>query len=131
MRHEKAKAPGASLTRDGKEGQKDNHIYHWESGDQATTQAAFAKAHKVVRLHTFSPRCHPAPLETCGCIADANGATSTSTIHMTIQAPHAIRTVLALVTGLPEQNSRIISPDLGRGFRNKVPRYPAHVVTTA
>ena len=128
---EGAKKEGASLIRDDKDGQKDNHIYHWESGDQATTQAAFAKAHKVVRLHTFYPRCHPAPLETCGCIADVNGATGKATIYMTSQAPHAIRTVFALVTGLPEQNIRIISPDLGGGFGNKVPVYPGYVVATA
>jgi len=119
------------LIRDEKEGQKDNHIYHWESGDQATTQAAFAKADKVVRLHTFYPRCHPAPMETCGCIADVNGATGKATIYMTSQAPHAIRTVFALVTGLPEQNIRIVSPDIGGGFGNKVPVYPGYVVATA
>ncbi len=126
-----AKAAGAPLIRDEKEGQKDNHIYHWESGDQARTQAAFANAHKVVRLHTFYPRCHPAPLETCGCIADVNGATGKATIYMTSQAPHAIRTVFALVTGLPEQQIRIISPDIGGGFGNKVPVYPGYVVATA
>src|SRR5438309_10145560 len=126
-----AKSAGAPLIRDEKEGQKDNHIYHWESGNQATTQAAFAKAHKVVRLHTFYPRCHPAPLETCGCIADVNGATGKATIYMTSQAPHAIRTVFALVTGLPEQQIRIISPDIGGGFGNKVPVYPGYVVATA
>ena len=126
-----AKADGAALIRDDKEGQKDNHIYHWESGDQATTQAAFAKAHKVVRLNTFYPRCHPAPLETCGCIADVNPVTGKATIYMTSQAPHAIRTVFALVAGLPEQQIRIISPDLGGGFGNKVPVYPGYVVATA
>src|SRR5256886_1356353 len=121
----------AVVIRDDKENQKDNHIYHWEAGDQATTQAAFAKADKVVRLHTFYPRCHPAPLETCGCIADVNGATGKATIYMTSQAPHAIRTVFALVTGLPEQNIRVISPDIGGGFGNKVPVYPGYVVATA
>src|SRR2546425_7275268 len=30
-----AKADGAALIRDEKEGQKDNHIYHWEAGDKA------------------------------------------------------------------------------------------------
>src|SRR6059036_2872137 len=128
---QQAKEAGAALIRDDKEGQKDNHIYHWEAGDQATTQAAFAKADKVVRLHTFYPRCHPAPLETCGCIADVNGATGKATIYMTSQAPHAIRTVFALVTGLPEQNIRVISPDIGGGFGNKVPVYPGYVVATA
>src|SRR6202521_3217841 len=126
-----AKAAGAPLIRDDKEGQKDNHIYRWESGNEATTKAAFASAHKVVRLQTFYPRCHPAPLETCGCIADVNGATGKATIYMTSQAPHAIRTVFALVTGLPEQNIRVISPDIGGGFGNKVPVYPGYVVATA
>jgi carbon-monoxide dehydrogenase large subunit len=128
---QQAKEPGSEVIRDDKEGQKDNHIYHWESGDQAATQAAFAKAAKVVRLNTFYPRCHPAPLETCGCIADVNGVTGKATIYMTSQAPHAIRTVFALVTGLPEQQIRIISPDLGGGFGNKVPVYPGYVVATA
>jgi aerobic carbon-monoxide dehydrogenase large subunit len=128
---DQAKADGASLIRDDKEGQKDNHIYHWESGDQAKTQAAFKTAAKVVRLHTFYPRCHPAPLETCGCIADVSSVTGKAVIYMTSQAPHAIRTVFALVTGLPEQNIRIISPDIGGGFGNKVPVYPGYVVATA
>src|SRR2546427_693100 len=128
---QQAQEANAVVIRDDKENQKDNYIYHWEAGDQATTQAAFAKADKVVRLHTFYPRCHPAPLETCGCIADVNGATGKATIYMTSQAPHAIRTVFALVTGLPEQNIRVISPDIGGGFGNKVPVYPGYVVATA
>ncbi|HLZ94928.1 MAG TPA: aerobic carbon-monoxide dehydrogenase large subunit [Candidatus Dormibacteraeota bacterium] len=126
-----AKAEGAALIRDDKDGQKDNHIYHWESGDKDKTQAAFKNAAKVVRLHTFYPRCHPAPMETCGCVADVDSVTGKATIHMTSQAPHAIRTVFALVTGLPEQNIRIISPDIGGGFGNKVPVYPGYVVATA
>src|SRR5207247_8239117 len=71
------------------------------------------------------------PLETCGCIADVDGATGQATIYMTSQAPHAIRTVFALVAGLPEENIRIVSPDIGGGFGNKVPVYPGYVVATA
>ncbi|MGH7776133.1 MAG: aerobic carbon-monoxide dehydrogenase large subunit [Candidatus Dormibacterales bacterium] len=126
-----ARAAGAPLIRDDKDGQSDNHIYHWEAGDRAATEAAFARAEKVVSLATFYPRCHPAPLETCGCIADLNPATGRATIYMTSQAPHAIRTVFALVAGLPEHQIRIISPDIGGGFGNKVPVYPGYVVATA
>jgi carbon-monoxide dehydrogenase large subunit len=50
---------------------------------------------------------------------------------MTSQAPHAVRTVFALVTGLPEHEIRIISPDIGGGFDNKVPVYPGYVVAIA
>jgi carbon-monoxide dehydrogenase large subunit len=128
---EGAKAAGAPLIRDDKENQKDNHIYHWESGNKETTQAAFAKADKVIRLNTFYPRCHPAPMETCGIVADLNPATGRATIYMTSQAPHLHRTVFALGAGLPEENIRIISPDIGGGFGNKVPVYPGYVVATA
>ena len=121
----------APLIRDEKEGQTDNLVYTWENGDQAATDAAFASAAKVVSLETFYPRSHPAPLETCGIVADVNSVTGQATVYLTSQAPHAHRTLFAIVAGLPEQNIRIISPDIGGGFGNKVPIYPGYVVATA
>src|SRR5438094_6528923 len=123
--------PGAPLIRDEKEGQTNNHIYHWEAGDKAKTDEAFSKADRVVKLDTFYPRCHPSPLETCGIVADVNSATGHATLYMTSQAPHAHRSLFAIVAGLPEQNIRIVSPDIGGGFGNKVPIYPGYVVATA
>jgi carbon-monoxide dehydrogenase large subunit len=123
--------PDATVIRDDKEGQTDNRIYHWESGDREATDKAFAGADLVVSLDTHYPRSHPAPIECCGCVADVDPATHKTTIYMTSQAPHAIRTVFALVAGLPEQNIQIISPDIGGGFGNKVPVYPGYVVATA
>src|SRR6266446_3028546 len=123
--------PGAPLIRDEKEGQTSNHIYHWEAGDKAKTDEAFAKADRVVSLESFYPRCHPSPLETCGIVADINSATGQANLYMTSQAPHAHRTLFAIVAGLPEEKIRIISPDIGGGFGNKVPIYPGYVVATA
>ena len=128
---QQALAEGAAVIRDEKEGQTDNHIYDWEAGDKEATDKAFAEADKVVELETFYPRCHPAPLECCGCVADVDPATGKATIYMTSQAPHVHRTLFALVAGLPEHKIRIISPDLGGGFGNKVPIYPGYVVATA
>ena len=128
---QRAMEPNAPVIRTDKEGQDSNHIYHWESGDKDATDKAFAGADVVVALDTFYPRSHPAPVETCGCVADINPATGQATIYMTSQAPHAIRTVFALVAGLPEENIRIVSPDIGGGFGNKVPVYPGYVVATA
>jgi carbon-monoxide dehydrogenase large subunit len=128
---QQALADGAPVIRDEKEGQTDNSVYHWEAGDAEATERAFAAADRVVSLDTFYPRCHPAPLECCGCLADVNPATGKATIYMTSQAPHAHRTLFALVAGLPEHNIRIISPDIGGGFGNKVPIYPGYVVATA
>ena len=126
-----AMAEGAPVIRDEKEGQKDNHVYHWEAGDKAATDRAFAAADRVITLDTHYPRCHPSPLECCGCVADVNPATGNATIYMTSQAPHVHRTLFAIVAGLPEQKIRIISPDIGGGFGNKVPIYPGYVVATA
>jgi carbon-monoxide dehydrogenase large subunit len=128
---QRAMEPTAPVIRTDKEGQDSNHIYHWESGDKDATDKAFTGADRVVALDTFYPRSHPAPVETCGCVADVNPATGQATIYMTSQAPHAIRTVFALVAGLPEENIRVVSPDIGGGFGNKVPVYPGYVVATA
>lgn len=128
---QRALESSAPLIRTDKEGQTSNHIYHWESGDKDVTDKAFAQADVVVSLDTHYPRSHPAPVETCGCVADIDPATGQATIYMTSQAPHAIRTVFALVAGLPEEKIRIISPDIGGGFGNKVPVYPGYVVATA
>ena len=128
---QQALAEGAPLIRDDKDGQTDNACYTWESGDEEATNSAFEAADVVVKLDTHYPRSHPAPLETCACVADVDPATKHVTVYMTSQAPHAHRTLFAMVTGLPEQNIRIVSPDIGGGFGNKVPIYPGYVVATA
>jgi carbon-monoxide dehydrogenase large subunit len=128
---QQALEPGAPVIRTDKEGQTDNRVYHWEAGDEAATERAFAEADRVVKLTTHYPRSHPSPLECCGCVADVDPVTGQVTIYMTSQAPHVHRTVFALVAGLPEQKIRIISPDIGGGFGNKVPVYPGYVVATA
>lgn len=118
--------PGAPILREDRE-QKSNHIFHWEVGDKPGTEKAFQDAPVKAQVHAFFQRCHPAPLETCGCVADFNRATGRLTVYLTSQAPHAHRTLFAIVAGIPENNIRIISPDIGGGFGNKVPIYPGYV----
>ena len=122
-----ALAPGAPVIRDDLEGRADNHIYDWEAGDAAATEAAFAKADVVVSEDILYPRVHPAPMETCGAVAHMDKVTGKLTIWTTTQAPHAHRTVYALVAGLPEHKIQVISPDIGGGFGNKVGIYPGYV----
>jgi carbon-monoxide dehydrogenase large subunit len=119
--------PDAPVIRDDKEGQADNHIFDWGAGDEAATDAVFASAEVVVAQDVLYPRVHPAPLETCGAIADFDAVTGKLTMWCNTQAPHAHRTVYALVAGLPEHKIRVISPDVGGGFGNKVPIYPGYV----
>jgi aerobic carbon-monoxide dehydrogenase large subunit len=119
--------PGAPVIRDDREGQRDNHVFDWESGDRAATDAAFARADVVVEQEMLYPRSHPAPVETCGAVADFDRVSGKLTVRSTTQAPHAHRTIYALVTGLPEHKIRVISPDVGGGFGNKVPVYPGYL----
>jgi carbon-monoxide dehydrogenase large subunit len=124
---QRALDPDAPVIRDDKEGQTNNHIFDWESGDKAKTDAAFAAADVVVVQQMLYPRSHPAPMETCGVVAHMDKVTGKLTLWSNTQAPHAHRTVYALVAGLPEQKIQVISPDIGGGFGNKVPIYPGYV----
>ena len=104
----KALDPDAPLIRDDKAGQRDNLASPtWEAGDREATDRAFAEADTVVTRDIIYPRCHPAPLETCGMIADFNPETGQLDIYNGNQAPHAHRTVYAHVAGLAEHMIRI------------------------
>ena len=121
----KALDPDAPLIRDDKEGQVDNLASPtWEAGDEEATERVFAEADVVVKRDMIYPRCHPAPLETCGMIADFNPQTGQLDIYNGNQAPNVHRTVYAHVAGLAEHMIRIRCNDIGGGFGNKVPVYP-------
>ena len=123
----KALDEDAPVIRDDKDGKDDNSIFFWDAGDKEATGKAFEEAEVKVRQEMYYPRIHPAPMETCGAVADYDVSTGEMTVHLTSQAPHAHRTLFAIVSGLPEHQIRIISPDIGGGFGNKVPIYPGYV----
>jgi aerobic carbon-monoxide dehydrogenase large subunit len=128
----KAIEAGATLVRPDRK--NTNHIWHWEAGNKDATEQAFKDADLTVAQHLYIPRIHVASIETCGCVASYDKAREQLTVYMTTQAPHAVRTVLALVAGhvgLSEERIRIISPDIGGGFGGKVPVYPGYVVAIA
>ena len=130
----KALDPGAPVLRTDKPGKTDNHIWHWQWGDRAATDRAFQEAEVTVQQEIYIPRIHVSSIETCGCVADFDKVEGKLTLWMTTQAPHAVRTVFALVAGhvgLAEHKIRIISPDIGGGFGGKVPVYPGYVIAVA
>ena len=130
----KSIAPGAPVLRKDKKDKKDNIAFHWEAGDRAKTENALARSDVVAEQYIYVPRIHVASMETCGCVADFDSAQGKLTVYMTTQAPHAVRTVFALVAGhvgLSEERIRIVSPDIGGGFGGKVPVYPGYVIAVA
>jgi carbon-monoxide dehydrogenase large subunit len=105
-----------------------NHIFTWNVGDKDKTARAFDNADVTVRQDMLYPRVHPCPLETCGCVASFDKVRGDLTVYITSQAPHVVRTVVGMLSSIPESKIRIISPDIGGGFGNKVGVYPGYVV---
>ena len=104
-----------------------NHIFTWEAGEKDATEQVLAEADVVAEEMIYYHRTHPCPLETCGCVASMDKVNGKLTLWGTFQAPHAIRTVVSLISGLEEHNIRVISPDIGGGFGNKVGAYSGYV----
>jgi aerobic carbon-monoxide dehydrogenase large subunit len=132
----KAMAPDAPVIRedikdkaDGAHGKRKhyNHIFNWQAGDKAATDAAFAKADVTINEMIVYPRVHPCPLETCQCVASFDKIKGELTVWGTFQAPHVIRTVASLISKIPEHKIHVIAPDIGGGFGNKVGAYSGYI----
>ena len=106
-----------------------NHIFNWQIGDKDRTARVFETAEVTVKQDMLYPRVHPCPLETCGCVASFDKVRGELTVYITSQAPHVVRTVVGLLSSIPESKIRIVSPDIGGGFGNKVGVYPGYVTS--
>ncbi len=104
-----------------------NHIFTWEQGDKDATNEILANAPVVAEEMVYYHRTHPCPLEPCGSVASMDKVNGKLTLYGTFQAPHVVRTVASLLSGIAEHNIRVVSPDIGGGFGNKVGVYPGYV----
>ena len=132
----KALEPDAVVLREDLEGQTSgahgerkhhNHIFLWEAGDKEATEQVIDTAEVVAEEMVYYHRTHPCPLETCGTVASMDKVTGKLTLWGTFQAPHVVRTVASMLSGIEEHNIRVVSPDIGGGFGNKVGVYPGYV----
>ncbi len=114
-------APGAPLVWDQAKG---NTCFDWHLGDKAATDAAFQKAHKVVKLDTGNNRLVPNAMEPRSAIGEFDPATGDTTLTTTSQNPHLTRLLLgAFSYGIPEHKLRVVAPDVGGGFGSKIFHY--------
>ncbi|MDG1407389.1 MAG: aerobic carbon-monoxide dehydrogenase large subunit [Octadecabacter sp.] len=104
-----------------------NHIFTWEAGEEEATNQVIDNAEVVATEEMYYHRTHPCPLETCGSVASMDKVNGKLTLWGTFQAPHVVRTVASLLSGIEEHNIRVVSPDIGGGFGNKVGVYPGYV----
>ena len=77
----------------------------------------------MVKRRLVNQRLIPASMETRAVVASPMGTSGELTIWSSTQIPHVLRVVMSLATGIPENQLRIIAPDVGGGFGSKLQVY--------
>ncbi len=96
-------------------------------GDAAATEAAFARAARVVRRRYVITRVHAQYMEPRGALGVWDPGEERYTLHADVQYPHRVRTALASnIFQIPEHRIRVIAGDVGGGFGTKGWQYPEH-----
>jgi carbon-monoxide dehydrogenase large subunit len=99
----------------------DNVCYTWGHGDEAATDAAFARAAHVTRLEFRNNRLIPNAMEPRAANAVYTRHDDSCTLYVANQNPHVERLLMAaFVLGIPESKLRVIAPDVGGGFGSKI-----------
>jgi carbon-monoxide dehydrogenase large subunit len=88
----------------------------------------WASAAKTVTVEARSRRQNATPMEARGGHAAYDALTGRVTLTCTTQMPHLTRTAIADVLGMPENELRVIAPDVGGGFGQKMSLTPEYVV---
>jgi carbon-monoxide dehydrogenase large subunit len=90
-------------------------------------QAAFAQADAVVLGRYAVPRLSPAPLEGRGLLAHYQPEADLLTLWASTQVPHRLKNSLQRLLLRPPRQLRVIAPDVGGGFGQKVETWPEDV----
>ncbi|HEY2531873.1 MAG TPA: xanthine dehydrogenase family protein molybdopterin-binding subunit [Xanthobacteraceae bacterium] len=117
-------APGAPQLFDHIPG---NLVFDWDNdmGDAKATEAAFAKASRVVTLELVNNRVVANSMEPRNAVADYDAASGRSTLYTATQGPHFVRDPLAeAVLKIGKDKLRVITPNVGGGFGMKAFIYP-------
>lgn len=95
-------------------------LFEQKGGD---IDKAFADAEVIVKQRIVSQRLVPSSMETRGVVADWKSGDKALTITTSTQIPHLLRTLLAMMLGLPENHLRVVAPEVGGGFGAKLNVY--------
>ena len=103
------------------------YVYKMPCGDY---EASRAKADVIVARRFINQRLIPTFMEPRSVVAAPMGMSDEITIWSSTQIPHVLRVLLALVTGIPENNLRVVAPDVGGGFGGKLQCYREEILVT-
>src|SRR5580698_4877360 len=111
-----AAEPGAPLVWDDRE---DNICFVHPEGNRAATEAALAKADRIVKRRFAINRVTAAAMEPRGAVADYNKAEDRYTVYTVLQRAHGYRSELATIMKVPESKIRVVAGDIGGSFGMK------------
>src|SRR5258705_6327731 len=105
----------------------DNISNLYPAGDAAATEAAFARAHRVVRRRYVITRVHAQFMEARGALGVWDPGEERYTLYADVQYPHRVRNALATnIFKIPEHQIRVIAGDVGGAFGTKGWQYVEH-----
>jgi carbon-monoxide dehydrogenase large subunit len=108
----------------------DNISHTYERGDRQATEAAFARAARIVKRRYVISRVHAQYMEPRGAIGIYDPAEERYTLFADVNYPHRVRNMLAnMVFKVPESKVRVVCHDVGGGFGAKGWQYVEHRLT--
>jgi aerobic carbon-monoxide dehydrogenase large subunit len=122
---EKAIAAGAPIIHEGL-GTNLSYDVKRSAGD---IDAAFREAEVTIKQRLQQQRLIPIAVETRGVVADFRPFANSLTVWSSTQIPHFVKIWLGVILGIPENQVRVVAPDVGGGFGSKIRVYPEEVLT--
>jgi aerobic carbon-monoxide dehydrogenase large subunit len=104
-----------------------NRCFTWQEshGDYAATRD---RAEVVLKKRFLNQRLIPSAMEPRSAVAQPSPATNEITLWSSTQVPHFVQIFLAITCGIPQQNIRVIAPDVGGGFGSKLDVYAEEAI---
>jgi len=90
--------------------------------------AAQGAAHRLIAIELRSRRQNATPLEARAGHAAFDPVSGRVTLTCATQMPHLLRTAIADLIGMPEGELRVVAPDVGGGFGQKMSLVPEYIV---
>src|SRR5438874_1929627 len=114
---------GAPLVHDSVPG---NMVLDYESGDDAGSKAAFAKAARTIELEVDISRVIGNPMEPRACLAHFDTGADQYHLYSCTQGAGIMRNQLSAVLGVPPEKIRVIAEEVGGGFGVRFNVYPEY-----
>ena len=90
-------------------------------------RAAFAQADAIIRGRYEVPRLSPAPMEGRGLLVQYQPEADLLTLWASTQVPHRLKNSVQRLLMRPPRQMRVIAPDVGGGFGQKVETWPEDI----